>query len=74
MACVFWPLERAEKGIAFAKAHPELVIPYIQIPLDSPTVLEDIKRLTLWIQRIGEIPSGSLFNMMISVMTRYGDF
>jgi len=62
MACVFWPLERAEKGIAFAKAHPELVIPYIQIPLDSPTVLEDIKKAyAMGYKGFGEIPSGSLF-------------
>lgn len=44
MACVFFPMERAEQGIAFAKAHPDRVIPYIQIPLDSPTALEDIKK------------------------------
>ena len=62
MACVFWPLERAEKGIAFAKAHPDLVIPYIQISLDSPTVLDDIKRThAMGYKGFGEIPSGSLY-------------
>ena len=62
MACVFWPLERAEEGIAFAKAHPDLVIPYIQISLDSPTVLEDIKKTySMGYKGFGEIPSGSKY-------------
>lgn len=62
MACVFWPLERAEQGIAFARAHPDLVIPYIQIPLDSPTVLEDIKKTySMGYKGFGEIPSGSKY-------------
>ena len=62
MACVFWPMERAEKGIAFAKAHPDLVIPYIQISIDSPTVLEDIKKAhAMGYKGFGEIPSGNLY-------------
>lgn len=62
MACVFWPLEKAEHGIAFAKAHPDRVIPFIQIALDSPTVLEDIKKtFSMGFKGFGEIPSGSKF-------------
>ena len=62
MACVFWTLEKAEKGIAFAKAHPDLVIPYIQISIDSPTVLEDIKKAhAMGYNGFGEIPSGNLY-------------
>jgi hypothetical protein len=62
MACVFWTLEKAGKGIAFAKAHPDLVIPYIQISIDSPTVLEDIKKAhAMGYKGFGEIPSGNLY-------------
>ena len=62
MACVFWPMERAEEGIAFAKAHSDLVIPYIQIPLDSPTVLDDIKKAhAMGYKGFGEIPRGNIF-------------
>jgi len=62
MACVFWPMEQAEHGIAFAKAHPDLVIPYIQISIDSPTVLDDIKKAhAMGYKGFGEIPSGNLY-------------
>lgn len=62
MACVFWPMEKAGKGMAFAKAHPDLVIPYIQISIDSPSVLEDIKKAhAMGYKGFGEIPSGNLY-------------
>jgi predicted TIM-barrel fold metal-dependent hydrolase len=33
-----------DRGMAFAKAHPDRVIPYAAIDIDSPTVLEDAKK------------------------------
>ena len=45
MACLFITgMDNLDHGIAFAKAHPDRVIPFIRIPFDSPTVLEDIKK------------------------------
>ena len=42
MACVLISMRNLERGITFAQAHPERVIPYAAIYIDSPTVLEDI--------------------------------
>jgi hypothetical protein len=44
MACVLVDLNNLEKGIAFAKAHPEIVIPYAAVKIDSASVLQDIQR------------------------------
>src|SRR4030043_1336022 len=62
MACIFIGMENLDHGLAFAKAHPDRVIPFIRIPLDSPTVLEDIKKAhSLGIRGFGEGPSGRLY-------------
>lgn len=45
MACLMVPMKDLERGIAFAKAHPERIIPYAMIDIDAPTVLEDVKRV-----------------------------
>ena len=44
MACVLINMKNLDRGIAFAKAHPDRVIPYAAIEIDSPSVLEDIKK------------------------------
>ena len=44
MGCILVGMDDLERGIAFAKAHPERTIPYAAIDIDSPTVLDDIKR------------------------------
>jgi len=45
MACLLMPVKDLERGIAFAKAHPDRVIPYAEIDIDSPTVVENIIRV-----------------------------
>ncbi len=45
MACLLINMKDLDRGIAFAKAHPDLVIPYAEIEIDSPTVLEDIRKV-----------------------------
>jgi uncharacterized protein len=44
MGCVLVGMEHLERGIEFARAHPELVIPYAAIDIESPTVTDDIRR------------------------------
>ena len=44
MACVLVNMNSLERGIKFANEHPDRVIPYAAIEIDSPTVLEDIQR------------------------------
>lgn len=45
MACVLVGWKDLDRGLAFAKAHPDRVIPYAAIDIDSPTVLEDVKKV-----------------------------
>ena len=45
MGVVMVKMDDLERGIKFAKANPETVIPYAQIDIDSPTVLEDVKKV-----------------------------
>jgi predicted TIM-barrel fold metal-dependent hydrolase len=45
MACLMVEMKDLEKGILFAKAHPDRIIPYAAIDIDSPTVLEDIRKV-----------------------------
>ena len=44
MACLLMDKIDWERGIAFAKAHPDRVIPYAEVDIDSPTVLDDIRK------------------------------
>ena len=44
MGCVLVRMDDLERGIIFAKAHPDLVIPYAAIDIDSPTVTDDIRK------------------------------
>lgn len=57
MACVLVSMKNLEKGIAFAKAHPDRVIPYAGIDIDSPTVIEIIKK----VHKMGYRGLGELF-------------
>lgn len=45
MACLMVRMPDLERGIQFAKAHPDRVIPYAMIDIDAPTVLEDVKKV-----------------------------
>lgn len=45
MACLMISMEDLERGISFAKAHPDRVIPYAAIDIDSPTVADDIMKV-----------------------------
>lgn len=44
MGCVLVDMQNLERGIVFAKAHPDRVIPYAAVKIDSSTVLKDIQR------------------------------
>jgi predicted TIM-barrel fold metal-dependent hydrolase len=45
MACILVRMKHLERGMAFAKANPGRVIPYAAVDIDSPTILEDIKKV-----------------------------
>jgi uncharacterized protein len=45
MACLLMEMKDLDRGIAFAKAHPDRVIPYAAIDIDSPTVADDINKV-----------------------------
>jgi predicted TIM-barrel fold metal-dependent hydrolase len=57
MACLMIGRKDFDRGIAFAKAHPDRVIPYAAIDIDSPTVLADVKKA----QAMGFKGLGELF-------------
>lgn len=57
MGCVMVRMDDLERGIAFAKANPDRVIPYAQIDIDSPTALEDINK----VHKMGYKGLGELF-------------
>ncbi len=44
MGCVLVDMKQLDRGIAFARAHPDRVIPYAAVEIDSPTVLDDIRK------------------------------
>ena len=45
MAVLLVNMNALERGMAFAKAHPDLVIPYASINIESPTVEQDIQKV-----------------------------
>ncbi|MDD2381876.1 MAG: amidohydrolase family protein [Mariniphaga sp.] len=57
MGCVLVKMDDLERGIQFARSHPDLVIPYAQIDIDSPTVTNDIREA----KRMGYKGLGELF-------------
>jgi len=56
MACLLMPMKDLERGIAFAKAHPDRVIPYAEIDINSPTVVGDILKVhSMGFKGLGEL-------------------
>jgi predicted TIM-barrel fold metal-dependent hydrolase len=56
MACLLIPMEDLDRGIAFARAHPERVIPYAEIDIDSPDVVGDILKVhSMGFRGLGEL-------------------
>jgi len=45
MGCILIPMKDLDRGITFAKAHPDRVIPYAEIDIDSPDVVGDILKV-----------------------------
>ena len=43
MACLMIDIQDIDRGIAFAKANPERVIPYAAVDIESPTLLQDVQ-------------------------------
>ena len=44
MGCVLMGMNSWERGIKFAKEHPDRVIPYAAIDIDSPTAVKDVQK------------------------------
>lgn len=56
MACLMMSMEDLDRGIAFAKVHPDRVIPYAEIDINSPTVSDDIMRVkAMGFRGLGEL-------------------
>ncbi len=56
MGCVLIGMKDLQRGIAFAKAHPDRVIPYAAIDIDSATVTADIKKArSMGFKGLGEL-------------------
>ncbi|MCE5249656.1 amidohydrolase family protein [bacterium] len=56
MGCILVNMKDLDRGIAFAQAHPDRVIPYAAIDIDSPTVLKDIQKVKdMGFQGLGEL-------------------
>ncbi len=56
MGIILVGMKDLERGMAFAKKHPGMVIPYAAIDIDSPTVLDDINRVyTMGFKGLGEL-------------------
>jgi predicted TIM-barrel fold metal-dependent hydrolase len=56
MACLLMSMKSLDRGIAFAKAHPDRVIPYAAIDINSPTVVADIQKVyAMGFKGLGEL-------------------
>lgn len=44
MAVLFYNEQDWEAGMAFAKAHPDRVIPYAHVDIDSPAILKEVQK------------------------------
>ena len=63
MACLLMSMKDIDRGIQFAKAHPERVIPYAAIEIDSPSVIKDIKRVkAMGFKGLGELFATNQWN------------
>jgi uncharacterized protein len=45
MACLMVSMKDLERGISFARANPDRVIPYAAVDIESPTILDDIQKV-----------------------------
>lgn len=45
MACLMVRMDALDRGIDFAKANPDRVIPYAMIDIDAPSVLDDVRKV-----------------------------
>ena len=56
MACILVPMDALDRGIEFARAHPELAIPYATIDINSPSVTDDIRKVkAMGFKGLGEL-------------------
>ncbi len=56
ISCLLVSMKDLDRGIAFAKAHPDRVIPYAAIDIESPTVLDDVKKVhAMGFKGLGEL-------------------
>jgi hypothetical protein len=56
MACILVSMEDLDRGIAFAKAHPDRAVAYAAIDIESPTVTEEIMRVhNMGFRGLGEL-------------------
>ncbi len=63
MACLLIGMKDLDRGIQFAKAHPDRVIPYAAIDIDSPDVIEDIKKVhEMGFKGLGELFAKNQWN------------
>ena len=63
MACLLVSEEDVERGIHFAKAHSDRIIPYVRIHLDNPQVLQYIKKVhSMGYKGLGEVAPGNKYN------------
>ena len=63
MACLMVRMEDLERGIRFAKSHPDRIIPYAMIDIDSKTVLEDVKKVhAMGFKALGELFAKNQWN------------
>ena len=63
MACLLISMKDLDRGIQFAKAHPDRVIPYASIEIDSPAVVKDIIKVkAMGFKGLGELFATSQWN------------
>ena len=63
MACLLISMKDLDRGIEFAKTHPDRVIPYAAINIDSPTVTEDIQMVyDMGFKGLGELFAKNQWN------------
>ena len=63
MACLLMPMTDLDRGIAFAKAHPDRVIPYAEVDIESPTIVADIQKVyAMGFKGLGELFATGRYN------------
>jgi len=63
MACLMVRMEDLDRGIRFAKAHPDRIIPYAMIDIDSKTVLADVRKVhAMGYKGLGELFAKNQWN------------